>query len=181
VRKRPFFIAHIFCYNLLLLFYSRLGIDSDLQSRAIRGNVALLAEFKYTYGETRTETTNFVVGTTHIFWDPTQADVKLLQTQVILEQLQTFTLGSAHLPVLFMGDFNSLPGSEVYQYMRNNSFESAFELYRDEGEPEFTNVNGVVTTPNGDTTPAFIGTLDYIFYDKSKYVSIFVLCCSSFS
>ena len=114
----------------------------------------------------------FVVATTHLYWDPMQADVKLLQSRRMLRAITTFvsTL-DASLPTIFSGDFNSLPDSKVYDFITSrNDFKSAYSHYDVDGEPKFTNANGSAETSDGRQVARFLGTLDYIFYRSHRYV-----------
>ncbi|ETW00968.1 hypothetical protein, variant [Aphanomyces invadans] len=147
--------------------------DKDLRGRVIRDNVGLVAHFQ----SIENPATEFVVASTHLFWDPAQADVKLVQAKHMLDSIDAFvatSLPAASVPVFFAGDFNSLPDSAVVRHVLSRGFASAYSTYNAEtGEPRFTNVNGVVHKMNENghvvgTEPAFVGTLDYIFYHKSK-------------
>lgn len=70
-----------------------------------------------------------LVTNVHIHWDPLQTDVKLVQSYMLMEQLEKFTKkflreqsansSQKHLPTIICGDFNSLPGSLVYQFLSN--------------------------------------------------------------
>lgn len=116
-----------------------------------------------------------VVATTHLFWDPACADVKLAQARHTLARLAAFSRSLAAAaagadaaaaaapagapPVLLGGDFNSLPGSEVHA-----------ALVARGGAP----CGGALASahaslaPGGDEpaltthTPGFTGTLDYL-------------------
>ncbi|GMF24529.1 unnamed protein product [Phytophthora lilii] len=137
-------------------------IDHELLSRASqRGSVGAVVHFEHL--ETPLE---FVVATTHLFWDPMQEDVKLVQSRRMLLAVEAFTGAlDASTPVIFSGDFNSLPDSKVYSFITGkNQFKSAYSQYDPEGEPKFTNVNGDANTDDGKKVPRFVGTLDYIFY-----------------
>eukprot|EP00005_Dracoamoeba_jomungandri_P009539 CAMPEP_0174266306 /NCGR_PEP_ID=MMETSP0439-20130205/29671_1 /TAXON_ID=0 /ORGANISM="Stereomyxa ramosa, Strain Chinc5" /LENGTH=739 /DNA_ID=CAMNT_0015353193 /DNA_START=28 /DNA_END=2244 /DNA_ORIENTATION=- len=147
-----------------------------------------------------------LVVNTHIHWDPEYRDVKLLQVCILMEELEAITKNAdgptntkynsdAHknsnvevpasnnpdrykdVPIIFCGDFNSLPDSGVYEFIKNGkllgshddfcgydygryvkeglshpfSLNSAYSAVI--GEPDFTNF-----------TDNFIGCLDYIFY-----------------
>ncbi|KAF0682634.1 Aste57867_25271 [Aphanomyces stellatus] len=138
--------------------------DHDLQGRLIRDNVGLIAHFQSIGAGPAVE---FLVATTHLFWDPAQADVKLAQTTHLLASIAAFR-ESTHLPLFFAGDFNSLPHSHVYDAILATGLASAYAEYANGREPAFTNVNGVLADQVDDVgkpKPAFVGTLDYIFYD----------------
>ncbi|KAF1776884.1 Endonuclease/exonuclease/phosphatase [Phytophthora cactorum] len=141
-------------------------IDHELLSRAsARGSVGAIVHFEHL--ETQLE---FVVATTHLFWDPMQEDVKLLQSRRMLRAIEGFvTTLDASTPIIFSGDFNSLPDSKVYSFITNkNHFRSAYAHYNSDGEPKFTNVNGGAKTDDGKMVPRFVGTLDYIFYRSAR-------------
>eukprot|EP00939_MAST-03C_sp_MAST-3C-sp1_P004804 g4804.t1 len=119
----------------------------------------------------------FCLCNTHIFWDPQFCDVKLWQTQMLLQELEKFNIGR-NLPLVLSGDFNSLPDSSVYEYLTTGRVrESHPDLKRNpcgitpppsefshklqlmssnvavsRREPRFTNF-----------TADFMGTLDYVF------------------
>lgn len=142
-------------------------------SRSRRGSVALLARFK----RQEDPSTEFVVATTHLFWDPLQEDVKLLQSRRLLHHLEEFARDPQLMCTILAGDFNSLPDSKVYEFIRSQgNFGSAYAHYRratdasdsELTEPEFTNVNGAKTYPDGREMASFVGTLDYIFYRSDR-------------
>ncbi|KAK9232710.1 hypothetical protein WN943_022958 [Citrus x changshan-huyou] len=93
-----------------------------------------------------------IVATTHLYWDPELADVKLAQAKYLSSRLAEFRTQVSDrydcVPsVIVAGDFNSVPGDKVYQYLTN-------------------------------CTPDFTDTLDYIFFSPSdciKPVSILEL------
>lgn len=142
--------------------------SEQLLSRSKRGSVALLMHFKQ--ADKSKQPLEFVLATTHLFWDPAQEDVKLLQMRRVLHPLHKFAQ-SLGLPAIFAGDFNSLPGSKVYDLItKEHQFESAYSQYKPEGgEPDFTNVNGA-SEVEGSQVASFIGTLDYLFYQAPRCV-----------
>jgi mRNA deadenylase 3'-5' endonuclease subunit Ccr4 len=191
--------------------YQHESMNPDLRARLRqRDNVGIIAYFKSNHDSierknkvvkdmtnvrsaTYERAVEVVVATTHLFWDPRQADLKLSQTQHMLRCIDMFRQKLGHddhayesrstdsrmndvnvhtmvpkppqepLAVVFAGDFNSLPKSSVYDAVLEAGYASAYAQYSDEngGEPAFTNCNGV----DSDTgTPAFCGTLDYLFY-----------------
>jgi CCR4-NOT transcription complex subunit 6 len=117
----------------------------------------------------------------HIHWNPAFSDVKLVQTQMMLEELSK---GGGGVPMVVCGDFNSMPDSAVYQLLAEGevSGEHAdmqqfrYGSYTNDGfrhslplnsaycevlgaEPSFTNY-----------TADFVGALDYIFYTRDTLI-----------
>ncbi|KAE9034070.1 hypothetical protein PR003_g8786 [Phytophthora rubi] len=141
-------------------------IDHELLSRSSqRGSVGAVVHLEHV-----DTPLDFVVATTHLFWDPMQEDVKLLQSRRMLRAIEAFTAAlDASIPIIFSGDFNSLPDSKVYNFITKiNHFSSAYAQYGPDGEPAFTNVNGDAKTDDGKLVPRFVGTLDYIFYRSPR-------------
>uniref|UniRef100_A0A915CY62 poly(A)-specific ribonuclease n=1 Tax=Ditylenchus dipsaci TaxID=166011 RepID=A0A915CY62_9BILA len=66
-----------------------------------------------------------VVCTAHIHWDPEFCDVKLIQSMMLVHELNKVLekvaakhhLSTQQVPVLICGDFNSLPESGVFEYL----------------------------------------------------------------
>ncbi|CAH8331323.1 unnamed protein product [Eruca vesicaria subsp. sativa] len=119
-----------------------------------------------------------IVANTHLYWDPELADVKLAQAKYLLSRLAQFKTVIADEfectpSILLAGDFNSIPGDKVYEYLVSGNGKSAetmeeegeapvplcsvYEVTR--GEPKFTNC-----------TPGFTNTLDYIFLSPSDLI-----------
>lgn len=119
-----------------------------------------------------------VVCNTHIHWDPSMPDVKLVQAQFLMEELAKICIKFREptMPLIVAGDFNSEPDSGVYQLLSEGDVpgdhedckEYNYGVYSKEGfhhdlklnssfalinEPPFTNYNG-----------DFIGVLDYIWF-----------------
>jgi CCR4-NOT transcription complex subunit 6 len=136
------------------------------------------------------------VANAHLHWDPAFCDVKLIQTALLLEEMErnlikwnkNFSLVEgkgdlAHIlqtvPVLFCGDFNSLPDSGVvellqsghvpathpdlksynYSPLSDGGLNHKFELnnaYTSLPDMEFTNF-----------TPTFKGVIDYVWLSSA--------------
>ncbi|KAJ1694279.1 hypothetical protein LUZ63_010977 [Rhynchospora breviuscula] len=138
------------------------GDPNDPTVRLKRDCVGLLAAFKLSHPSSPL----IVVANTHIYWDPDWADVKLAQVKYLLSRLSKFrelvlSRFSTMPFVIVVGDFNSTPGDQVYNYVVSDCSDTSnevapiklYSLYGSNGgEPEFTNC-----------TPDFTGTLDYIF------------------
>eukprot|EP01125_Pyxidicula_operculata_P019327 TRINITY_DN7004_c0_g1_i1.p1 TRINITY_DN7004_c0_g1~~TRINITY_DN7004_c0_g1_i1.p1 ORF type:complete len:253 (-),score=30.68 TRINITY_DN7004_c0_g1_i1:49-807(-) len=172
------------------LEFNELSEDKLLQSGKDNGygyltnNVAQIALL-----ESKENNKKLWVVNTHIFWDPSKAHIKLMQVSHIFKNLEVFitqnldddnVCNSANktkifekIPIIFIGDFNSLPDSSVYSFIKNGilktkeipqclhimgSFSHDFNFrsaYESEKEP--------ITNFTND----FVGCLDYIWYSSA--------------
>lgn len=121
-----------------------------------------------------------LVANTHIHWDPSLKDVKLMQTQLLLEELMAIShrYKETPLPMVVGGDFNSMPDSGVYELLSKGQVPGKHpdlgtfyygqytteglqhnimlaSAYGSIGEPPFTNYTG-----------DYIGVLDYVWYTE---------------
>ncbi|CAJ1930868.1 unnamed protein product [Sphenostylis stenocarpa] len=151
------------------------GDPNDPRVRLKRDCVGIMAAFKLKDPSCHI----VIVANTHLYWDPEWADVKLAQAKYLLSRIEKFkTLVSDRyecIPeVIVAGDFNSMPGDMVYQYLvsgnpSSNLIPNCLEesppiplcsVYAStRGEPPFTNY-----------TPGFTGTLDYILFSPSDII-----------
>lgn len=91
---------------------------------------------------------------THLYWDPAKAFVKLKQAEYLREEIERWSQTKGNF--LIGGDFNSLATSDVYKSMIENGYVSLMRDDETGREPEYTNV-----------TPSFTETIDYIFSSKN--------------
>jgi len=91
---------------------------------------------------------------THLYWDPAKAFVKLKQAEYLREEIERWSQTKGN--ILIGGDFNSLATSDVYKSMIENDYVSLMRDNETGREPEYTNV-----------TPSFTETIDYIFSSKN--------------
>ena len=91
---------------------------------------------------------------THLYWDPAKAFVKLKQAEYLREEIERWSQTKGN--ILIGGDFNSLATSDVYKSMIENDYVSLMRDDETRREPEYTNV-----------TPSFTETIDYIFSSKN--------------
>ncbi|KAL8536623.1 hypothetical protein ACS0TY_011993 [Phlomoides rotata] len=144
------------------------GDPNDPRVRLKRDCVGTMAAFRL-----NPSCHHVIIASTHIYWDPEWADVKIAQAKYLLSRLAGFKMLVSEkfncLPsIIVAGDFNSVPGDQVYQYLVSGSNLTGPETADDvpiplssvyaftRGEPDFTNC-----------TPGFTGTLDYIFFSPS--------------
>mmetsp|Transcript_3820 Transcript_3820/g.8009 ORF Transcript_3820/g.8009 Transcript_3820/m.8009 type:complete len:840 (+) Transcript_3820:174-2693(+) len=85
-----------------------------------RRNVALLIEFEQRQVDAAIAK-HVIVANTHLYWNPGYEYVKLSQAHYLLHRLKRFASDSAggegEPVVMLCGDFNSTPGSSVYNYL----------------------------------------------------------------
>lgn len=179
-------------YNSSALAKSDLKKSVDVFNRVMtRDNVALIAAFQMT--ETKQF---FVVANTHLHWDPAFCDVKLVQSAILLEQLEQ-VLGKytsndpslpghklpkvrdiKQIPTVICGDFNSTSKSGVYQLFSQGSVPATHEDLKGYSYGNFTE-QGIqqklafksayaddLELPFTNFTPNFTESIDYIWYSR---------------
>lgn len=96
--------------------------DAALNANIHRNNVGQIALF-----QTRAEPgRRFIVVNVHVFWNPVATDVKLFQVHYLCSQVQHYRLqwqrqyeDAVAVPVIWAGDFNSLPSGMIVRMMSN--------------------------------------------------------------
>jgi protein angel len=80
-----------------------------------RPNVAILALLK-----DKVNQHHVLVINTHLLFNNRRGDIKLLQIQSILAAARTIIngLGAANVSLVWTGDFNLIPNSPIYDYLR---------------------------------------------------------------
>eukprot|EP00475_Leptophrys_vorax_P005072 TRINITY_DN13053_c0_g3_i1.p1 TRINITY_DN13053_c0_g3~~TRINITY_DN13053_c0_g3_i1.p1 ORF type:complete len:448 (+),score=111.33 TRINITY_DN13053_c0_g3_i1:135-1478(+) len=85
---------------------------STVKDRFLRDNVAILVRLKHLASQRE-----IVIANCHLYWNPTQQEVKLRQSVYLAKQLELFVAKSEiSAPVIVAGDFNSTPSSSVYDW-----------------------------------------------------------------
>ncbi|GFP81561.1 carbon catabolite repressor protein 4 homolog 4 [Phtheirospermum japonicum] len=147
------------------------GDPNDPRVRFKRDCVGIMAAFRLDNPTCQ----HIIIANTHLYWDPEWADVKISQAKYLLSRLSGFKKLVSNKfdcspSIIVTGDFNSVPGDQVYQYLVSGANLVGPETVDDnlpiplssvyaytKGEPEFTNC-----------TPGFTGTLDYILFSPSS-------------
>lgn len=156
--------------------------DPDAFNRVItKDNVglALILQLKADKNARVPKTRHVLISNTHIHWNPEHCDVKLIQVQIMLEQLMLLTGPKTRwhrIPMVVCGDFNSLVSSGPYDLMMSGRLKPRHldlhpyhygpystqgmqhnlglsSAYAPIGEPSFTNF-----------TDDFVGVLDYLWF-----------------
>eukprot|EP00934_Nitzschia_sp_Nitz4_P001677 Nitzschia sp. Nitz4//scaffold92_size79448//9347//11720//NITZ4_005382-RA/size79448-augustus-gene-0.29-mRNA-1//-1//CDS//3329560159//1677//frame0 len=86
-----------------------------VQASYVRKNMGLLVKLQHR--ETKQQVVFAVV---HLFWNPQYPDIKLCQTHQIVTKAHAFAQDLS-LPIILLGDTNSVPSSAVYDYLSNGS------------------------------------------------------------
>jgi CCR4-NOT transcription complex subunit 6 len=138
-----------------------------------------------------------LVANAHTEWDPAFSDVKLVQTAMLMEELEDLafkwtkqqrkdsssTDPANKIPVIITGDFNSVPSSGWYEYMSRGTIDSSHADFQSHRYGKFTEVGmshpfslksayaqgvgGKELLPFTNYTPGFQGVIDYIWYEGS--------------
>ena len=97
------------------------GCDAMLNRVMPKDNIALAAVFETREGAYEPTVSaeiaaaqKIMVATAHIHWDPEFCDVKMVQTLMLVDQLQRLRKDQPRTQLLLCGDFNSLPGKHCY-------------------------------------------------------------------
>jgi len=125
-----------------------------------------------------TEAAHLYIVNSHIHWDPRLADVKLVQAQILLEEMERITNRD---PVIFCADLNSTTDSAVYELLDKASVPKdhpdlqlgfKFGKYSSEGfkhnlqlQSAYKHLGEPMTNYTGD----FKGVLDYIWFSSKRF------------
>ncbi|EIN12059.1 glucose-repressible alcohol dehydrogenase transcriptional effector [Punctularia strigosozonata HHB-11173 SS5] len=170
----------------------------------VRDNIAVVCLL-----ENRDSGTRFIIANAHLHWDARCADVKLVQTALLVEETEKIadnfarypprppqpqTPGSTappqrpppmysdgtKIPTLICGDFNSVPGSGVYEFLSNGSvppdhpdwLSHVYGRYTSDGVRHRLGLKSVYQSlgelPMTNYTANYQGTLDYIWYSTQN-------------
>ena len=101
----------------------------------------------------------FTVANTHLISNPFLAELKLLQTYLILKKLDTYK------NIIFAGDYNSMPGSDVVNLVLNkhdHNFDPIQNKYKPTHEHKY-----ITTHTKNKNSGIFTAMIDYIFTSKN--------------
>ncbi|KAI8855032.1 Endonuclease/exonuclease/phosphatase [Chytridium lagenaria] len=113
---------HLIEFQQIAMQRPELRKTEDVFNRVmVKDNIAVVVLL-----ESKENNSKLLVANAHLHWDPSYNDVKLVQTAMLVEELQrlsaTYSAGSkTPIPVLMCGDFNSLPNSGVYEFLSGGS------------------------------------------------------------
>ncbi|XP_030061228.1 2',5'-phosphodiesterase 12 [Microcaecilia unicolor] len=117
------------------------------------------------------------VANTHLYFHPKGANIRLTQIAVALSHIKHVACDLyLNIPVVFCGDFNSIPSSGLYHFIKSGTISEHHDDWVSNGEEERCNMS--LTHPlkleSACGEPAytnyvggFHGCLDYIFIDSN--------------
>lgn len=160
-------------FNQLALSRPSLRKHRDMYNRVMtRDNIALVVRLEH-----KDSGQEFVLANVHIHWDPSFRDVKLVQTIMLVEELEKICAAHPRSLLVVCGDFNSLPGSGVCSFLETGSVSPdhpdfmthTYEPYTTEGSHHtlaLHNAYAPAPEPLSFTsfTPMFLGVIDYVWY-----------------
>ncbi|KAJ3109091.1 Glucose-repressible alcohol dehydrogenase transcriptional effector [Phlyctochytrium planicorne] len=167
---------HTIEFQQLAMQKPELRKTEDVFNRVmVKDNIAIV-----TLLESKETQAKILVANTHLHWDVAYKDVKLVQTAILMEELQRlstlYSTGKTPLPVILCGDFNSLPNSGVYEFLSRGSVSQdhddfgtyTYGNYTSEGlahnlslKSAYSHVDELDFT---NFTATFKGVIDYIWY-----------------
>lgn len=166
-------------FNQLALSRPLLRKHKDMYNRVMtRDNISVIARFEH-----RDSRQEIIVGNAHIHWDPAYRDVKLIQTIMLVEEIEKMSLLHQKAAVVVCGDFNSLPGSGVFNFLETGSVPGnhpdfmgfTYEPYTTDGCHHSLALRN--TYANSDLTftsmtAMFMGVIDYIWYKQGAGLTL---------
>ncbi|KAF7731767.1 Glucose-repressible alcohol dehydrogenase transcriptional effector [Apophysomyces ossiformis] len=163
----------------------------DIYNRVMpKDNIAVM-----TVLENKDTLARVLVANSHIHWDPSFADVKLVQVGMLMDELDKLAArhlsppasspngakysSTSKLPTVVCGDFNSVPDSGVYEFLSRGSIKQNHDDFGDHIYGSYTTEGlshslslkstyshiGELAFTN--YTPRFKGVLDYIWYTNN--------------
>lgn len=125
-----------------------------------RHNVGIVAKFVPKLHPTR----EFVVATTHLLYNPRRDDVRLAQMQLLLTDVENMSYKDdkgkqSYLPMIVTGDLNSLPFSNLYEYVTK-------------GEVKYENLAPALLYTHAETNKQILVTSSLGITDNSQYLDV---------
>ena len=179
-------------FNQLAMAHAE-GSDAMLNRVMLKDNIgiAALLEVKDNSGM-HMPSQHVLVANAHIHWDPEFADVKLIQTLMLTNELNTIIMraqsergigfktpiqGMPGVPVIMCCDLNSLPESSVVEYLRTGRIATSHADLQGHGYEGFlqrfsASVQGGIRAPSGkpelvhqfNLRRTYNGQMDYTNY-----------------
>lgn len=184
-------------FNQLALQRPDFKKTEDMFNRVMaKDEVAVITLF-----ENKDSGSRLIVANVHIHWNTEFRDVKMVQVAMLMEEIEKIGARFAKypakldvkegyppapkytdglkIPTIVSGDFNSQPGSGVYEFLSKGSAPGNHEDFMDHIYGNYTAqglrhnhslksaYSNLGELPFTNYTPGFTGVLDYIWYDSS--------------
>ncbi|KAF9010749.1 Endonuclease/exonuclease/phosphatase [Cyathus striatus] len=184
---------HLVEYSAIAMQRQDFKKTDDMFNRVLgKDHIAVVCLFEDKHTGTR-----FIIANTHIHWDPSYSDVKLVQVALLLDEIEkmgnafakypprlqatTDVLGCYQIPTIIAGDFNSVPDSGLCDFLssgylapnHSDFMQHTYGRYTSEGLKHRLGLKNAYLTPGvGDIpvtnfTPGFKGVLDYVWYSAA--------------
>lgn len=156
-------------FNQLAMAHAE-GSDAMLNRVMLRDNIGIAALLEVKDSNAmHMPSQHVLVANAHIHWDPEFADVKLIQTLMLTNELNTIIMkaqsergigfktpipGMPGVPVIMCCDLNSLPDSSVVEYLRTGRIATSHRDLQGHGYDGFlqrfsASVRGGIRAPSG--------------------------------
>lgn len=166
---------HLIEFNQVALARPSLRKHKDMYNRVMtRDNIAIACRLTHLESEQ-----SILIGTVHIHWDPSHRDVKLVQTIMLVEEMERLLSKHPESAIILCGDFNALQDSGVGEFLENGSIgpghedfgTHTYEPYSTDGAHHSLNLKNSYGLLGADEpllftnfTPEFNGIIDYIWH-----------------
>ena len=142
--------------------------EAMLNRVMIKDNIGLAVLLEYCNDTPLMAPQHVLVVNAHVHWDPEYCDVKLIQTIMLLSELETIVKaaqserglgvkspapGIPGIPLVLCGDLNSLPGSGVVEYLLRGKVSTYHRDFLDHDYNHFfktTIQSSTATSPTGN-------------------------------
>lgn len=161
--------------------------STDMLNRVMpKDNIAVAVMLEETGGSGNC----LLVTNAHLTWDPEFKDVKVMQTVMLLNEIEItvdehMKSGGSRPSIILGGDFNSTPDSGVFEYITTGKIgkehsDIAGRDYKFDGPLSFKHELGMRSCYTGEMpytnyTYDFTGVIDYIFYNSASIVPMQLL------
>ncbi|XP_071571761.1 2',5'-phosphodiesterase 12 isoform X1 [Temnothorax nylanderi] len=158
-------------------------IDNDKMKERFLGRNTTIQVTTLRSKENRSEI--LIIGNTHLYFKPDSDHIRLLQGFYAVTYIHDVAKRireenpECNVSVLLCGDFNSVPECGIYQLMTENYVPETCEDWKSNAEEAIKNISlkqdlcmsSACGTPEyTNYTPEFSACLDYIFYERDKFV-----------
>ncbi len=160
--------------------------SEDVLNRVmIKDNIAVVVLL-----ESKDDGNKVIIANAHLHWDPVFSDVKVIQTALLVDEVNRSSTNWSKkyncispIPVVFCGDFNSLPDSGVVEFLAKGSIPASHKELQNFNYQPFTdkclehpfNLKSAYSLVDDieftNFTPMFKGIIDYIWYDTSNLIA----------